>query len=51
VVAAAGASRFDGRDPHRRLRDVPGLNDGRLATVRVPGREEDDKLVLFPFEE
>jgi hypothetical protein len=28
-----------------------GLNDSRLATVRVPGRDEDYLLVIFPFEE
>jgi hypothetical protein len=37
------------RDPHGRLRDVQRLNDGHLATVRVPGREEDYALVIFPF--
>jgi hypothetical protein len=39
------------RDPHGRLRDVQLLNDGRLATVRVLGREEDYVVVIFPFEE
>jgi hypothetical protein len=39
------------RDPHGRLRDVQRLNEGRLATVRAPGREEDYVLVIFPFEE
>jgi hypothetical protein len=31
--------------------DVQQFNDGRLATVRVPGRDEDYLLVIFPFEE
>jgi hypothetical protein len=34
-----------------RLRDVQQFNDGRLATVRVAPREEDDVLVVFPFEQ
>jgi hypothetical protein len=34
------------RDPHGRLRDVQRLNEGRLAMVRVPGRERDYVLVL-----
>ena len=39
------------RDPYNRLRDVHRFNDGRLATVRVPGLKEDYVLVIFPFEE
>jgi hypothetical protein len=39
------------RDPHGRVHDVQRFNDGRLATVRVPGCEEDYALVIFPFEE
>jgi hypothetical protein len=38
------------RDPHGRPRDVQQLIDGRPATVRVPGREEDHALVTSPFE-
>ncbi len=38
------------RDPHDRLGDVQRLNDGRLATVRVPGFPGDYVLVIFPFE-
>jgi hypothetical protein len=36
------------RDPDRRLRDVQHFNDGRLATVRVPGREEASLLLTSP---
>jgi hypothetical protein len=39
------------RDPHGRLRDVQRLNGGRLATVRVPGRENGYLLVNFPFQQ
>jgi hypothetical protein len=38
------------RDSHGRLRDVQQFDDRRLATVRVPRREEDYVLVIFPFE-
>jgi hypothetical protein len=39
------------RDPYGRLGDLQRFNDNRLATVRVPDREEDYVLVIFPFEE
>jgi hypothetical protein len=40
------------RDRHGRLGDVKRFDNGvRLATVRVPGREEDSLLVIFPFEQ
>jgi hypothetical protein len=37
--------------PPRRHRDVQRFNDGRLVRVRVPGRDEDYVVVIFPLEE